>query len=438
MTGFGITRRFIAAMAAIICLCLALTAFAGAGWGLPLLCTGALLLFWLTDFLLAPGKKHFVARRETPARFEQRALARVRLVLTVGGGRMGSLRVADSPPRTFRGGRESRVCPVEDGCAVLEYEITATERGAFTFGKCYLELEGPWGLSCKRFSLACPGEASVYPNLDAMRHYRLLASKNQLSREDTALHRIRGNGSDFSGLKEYIPGDDWRKINWKASARAQKLISSVYEVEKNREVILAVDAGRWMQAPMGEVTRLDRALELTAAIMQVAICSGDRVGLAVYDVDVAYYLPPGKGTVHTSRFLQALYSVKPQPAQSSFSALSGLLCHKLTKRAFICVLTYLDNPAEAAQALGELAPLRRRHSLCLASLSDVGLESLIDKKATDPGDIYLKASAAYRRTAVHAATDVLRKNGIGAYSAEPGELLTRSVRHYLSLRRMGG
>lgn len=436
MTGPGITRRFIIMLAAVLVLNLLLTVVWGTGWGMAFCLYGVLLLFWLLDFLLTPGKRHFNARRETPRRFEQRMPAPV--TLTIAGDRMAMshLRIADSPPHSFRARRDSRLCPVKNSRAVYTYEATATQRGRFTFGRCYVEALGPWKLSCKRFSLPCDGEARVYPNLEAMRRYRLLAEKNQLSREDTALHSIRGNGAEFAGLKEYVPGDDWRRINWKASARAGKMISNVYDVEKNREVILAVDAGRWMCAPMGEVTRLDRALELAAAVMQVAISSGDRVGLLVYGADTMSYLPPGKGIVHTQTILNTLYGVTTQTKQSSFAALSAHLCNKLTKRAFICMFTYIDSPEEAMQVIGELAPLSRRHSLYLASLTDAGLGEIIDRKVAAPQDMYLKAAATFRETAALLAAEVFRKNGIGAHAAEPGELLTQSVRHYLSLKRM--
>jgi uncharacterized protein (DUF58 family) len=269
-----------------------------------------------------------------------------------------------------------------------------------------------------------------------MRHYRMLAAKNQLAREDTALHKHRGIGMEFVGLREYSPDDDMRKINWKVSARAGKLISNMYDVEKNRNVIIAVDTGYWMQAPMGDVSRLDKALELAAAVMQVALSSGDRAGLLLFDTQSQFYLAPGKGVVHIREFLQALYGARAAGRQPSYAALSTTLLHKLTKRAFICLLTYLDSPEAALEAQVELSPLIKRHSLFVASLADMGLDKLIDTKVSSVTDIYLKAAAAHRRKQELAAIRALNKYGVAGDASEPSELLVRAIRHYL-VNRLG-
>lgn len=438
MSSPSLTKKSIGLLGAAVCVTLALSALLGTGVGAAVLVNGAALLAILADFIMAPGKKRFTLLRELPSSFEQTQEALVSLELRCADRRLKRLLVADTAPATFLGeGRDTFACDCSEGVARCRYAVTPLERGVFSFGRCHLESEGPLGLCRKRFAIKGEQQVQVMPNLGPMRHYRLLAAKNQLSREDSALHRIRGNGTDFVGLREYSRDDDWRKINWKATARSTaRLITNVYDVEKNREVIVAVDTGRWMQAAMGEVTRLDRALELAAAIAQVALSSGDRVGLALYDVEVTSYIPPGKGAAHMRRMLGALYAAQARPAQSSCAALSDTLRRRLSKRVFLCLITYLDNPAEAIQAAEELTPLRRRHKVYVASLADTGLEALIDQTSHKPASVYLKASAAYRKMAVAEAANILRKHSIGANAAEPSELLTRSVRHYLSLRRM--
>jgi len=344
------------------------------------------------------------------------------------------LHVSDSPPKTFLSDRKAVELFLATDTTTGSYAVTPTRRGVFSFGKCYVEVQGRWGLAVKRFSLDCPGEGAVHPNLSAMRYYRMLAERRQLSREDSALHKVRGMGSEFAGIREYAPDDDWRKVNWKATARAGKLMSNIYEVEKNRDVILAVDTGRWMQAATGGVTRLDRALEMAAALMQVALSSGDKVGLLLYHMETVLYLPPAKGPSQSAKILSSLYNAQATQWPTSTAALSGVLRRKLTKRAFICVLTYLDSAGEAAIALAELAPIMRRHSVFFSSLADEGLDELARKEAAAPADVYLKAAAVHRKRSVLAAVELLRRNGVGAYAAEPSELLTRSVRHYLSVK----
>lgn len=436
MTGFAVTKRFIAAQLLALCLSLFFVALLHTDAAAGLFLNGCVLVLAVVDYFMTPGKKSFQVERVIPRNFEQSVGTEVEIRIRSKAPRPLVIRISDSPPSTFRQEQHSPEYSINGEPISHIYRVTPIKRGAFPFGRCFLEVRGRLGLCLRRFALDCPEQASVYPNLAPMRYYRMLAERGQLSREDSAIHKIRGIGTDFAGLREYSPDDDRRKINWKASARAGKLITNVYDVEKNREVILAVDTGRWMQAEEGGVTRLDRALELAAAIMQVAISSGDRVGLALFDTQVAYYLAPGKGAAHSRAFLQALYHARLKGGASSISALSAVLRQKLTKRAFICLLTYLDNPDEAIQASMELAPLKRRHSVYLASLTDVGVEEIIQKEAAAPETFYLKAAAAYRKEAGLGATDILRRHGIGANAAEPSDLLIRSVRHYLTVKRI--
>lgn len=436
MTGFAITKRFIAAQLLALCLSLFLAVFFRAGIATGLCLNGGVLILAVMDYFFTPGKKMFKAERVIPQSLEQNVDAEIELKIQSGANRLLVIRISDSPPSSFRQEQSALEYEITDQPVSHIYRVTPARRGSFSFGRCYVEVRGLWGLCLKRFSLDCPAQAGVYPNLTSMRHYRMLAERKQLAREDSSLHKIRGIGTDFSGLREYSPGDDRRKINWKASARAGKLITNVYDVEKNREVILAVDTGRWMQAAADGVTRLDRALELAAAIMQVALSSGDRVGLVLFDMNVTYYLAPGKGSAHSRAFLQALYHADFKSSPSSFPALSAVLRKKLTRRAFICLLTYLDNTDDAARAVVELDPLKRRHSVYIASLTDVGLDEIIQTEAAAPETVYLKVAAAYRKTAGLNAMDILRKHGIGANAAEPSELLIRSVRHYLTVKRL--
>ena len=337
MTRFGITKYFIMVLCSVICLSLSLTVLIGIQPLVWIALNGMVVILSVIDFIITPGKHNFYCERNLPCYFEQNCDAEVELTIYRKPGIETSLyvRVTDSPPATFRGGREVVSYTFSGNRLRLNYTVTPMRRGAFSFGKCYIELRGHIGLCCKRFSLPCAGNARVYPNLAPMKHYRMLAERKQLSREDSALHKIKGIGTEFVGIREYSTDDDRRKINWKATARSGKLMTNVFDTEKNRDLILALDTGRWMQADMGDVTRLDRALELGAAIMQVALSSGDRVGLIVFDTKVSFYLKPGKGIAHLNTLLRALYDAKTKSGASSFSQMSAQVLQRVSKRAYI-------------------------------------------------------------------------------------------------------
>jgi len=434
MSRLGITMRFAALLFFTLCLSLLAMALLRSGWMIALPLYSLALLIVFVDYFMTPGAKDFEIYRQLPRSFEQRKDSDIFLTIRGKGPQNIKLRLTDTPPQTFLGGGQVLTVFLEKDAALCGYAVTPTRRGVFSFGNCYVEVYSRWGFCVKRFSYDCPAEGAVYPNLTAMRHYRMLAERRQLSWEDSSLHKVRAVGTEFAGIREYTPDDDWRKINWKATARANKLMTNIYDLEKNREVILAVDIGRWMQASQGLITRLDRALEMAAALMQVALSCGDKVGLLLYHMEAVRYLAPDKGPDQAAKILSALYDAQATNWPTSFAALSSMLRRKLTKRAFVCVLTYLDSVEEAAITLTELAPIVRRHSVFLSSLADEGLDELVNKKAAAPSDIYLKAAAAHRKQSVLEAAEFLRRNGVGAYVAEPAELLTRSIRHYLSLK----
>ena len=437
MTRFGITKNFIMAQCGVLCLSLLLTALFRPEPIVWIVLAAIVMILSFVDFIITPGKHAFHCERCLPVSFEQTGGAEVELVIFCkqGHGKSIDVRVADSPPKTFRGGREVTSYAVSGRELHHKYTVIPMKRGVFPFGKCYIEVRGSLGLCTKRFSLLCEGNAKVYPNLAPMRHYRMLAEQKQLSREDSALHKIRGIGTEFVGIRDYSTGDDRRKINWKATARSGKLMTNLFDTEKNREVMLAVDTGRWMQADMAGVTRLDRALELAAAMMQIALSSGDRVGLILFDTKVTRYLGPGKGSAHFSTLLQALYNAQTKSGASNFSEMSTVMLQKLSKRAYIFILSYINSPETAVEAAGELMLLKRKHALFFASLSDMGVDTLMNKKAASSKDIYLKTAAAHQKAAELHAAAAFKRYGIGARSAEPNELLTHSIRHYLSLKR---
>ncbi|MDR3206834.1 MAG: DUF58 domain-containing protein, partial [Oscillospiraceae bacterium] len=304
---------------------------------------GALVALFAADMLVTPGKRVFSAARRWEGSFELGRETVVTVTADNGGSHALRLKLCDTPPETFVGGGASEVCDcLPLGAAVFSYAVTPTQRGSFAFGGLHAEVRGRLGLCTRRFALACPGEAVVYPDLNPMRKYRLLAARRQLDREDQTARRVRGGGTEFAGIREYSPDDDTRKVNWMATARARKLMSNQYDTERSRPVMLAVDLGRWMGAGIGAVTRLDRAAEMVAALAQAALSSGDRVGLVLYDTEVRAYLKPDKGSAQINRILSLLYKARAGRVESSLPALSACLSRRVRHRGFVCVFTYLD------------------------------------------------------------------------------------------------
>ena len=432
----GITRKMVTLL-----LCgvpaIGLGALLGEPWMLFWVCNLVTVTLFLFDLFRAPRRKDFTAVRFWEGSFELYREHSVTLHIENGTNRTLCLQLCDTPPESFRWTRTP--LPVSCGpnaMAPASYAVLPTQRGAFRFGSCHVEVSGPMGLCVRRFALSCEqAEAPVYPDLEPMRKYRLLASRRQLNREDQSAHRVRGGGAEFAGIREYTPDDDTRKINWMATARTGKPMSNLYDVERNQQVMLALDLGRWMDAPLGPVTRLDRATELCAAVAQAAISSGDRVGLVLFDTEVRAFLKPGKGQTQMNRLLDMLYKARAGRHESSLGDMAAHVMQRMRHRGLVCVFSYLDGAEAAAQAAFSLWSLSRRHAVLFASLSDPTLHELSETSASDLPALYLKASAIYRTGAERDAARRMRGQGMRCLSAEPTRLLGLTVRQYMNFKR---
>jgi uncharacterized protein (DUF58 family) len=246
---------------------------------------------------------------------------------------------------------------------------------------------------------------------------------------------VRGVGSEFVGIREYTPDDDTRKINWMATARAEKPMTNVYDVERDQMMILAIDTGRFMDAPMGQVTRLDRAVESAAALAQVALSSGDRVGIILYGVEVSAYLAPGKGAKQLSRILEVLYNAKFSRTASSPDELASFLGVRARRRALICLLSYLDGEAMARDVGRALRLTARRHAILYASLQNPDMETIAAQTPEDMPELYTKAAAIYRGEEEQRAIAVLKRIGIDCFSADPTRALATLVKQYMTFKK---
>ncbi|MDR2670414.1 MAG: DUF58 domain-containing protein [Oscillospiraceae bacterium] len=392
-----------------------------------------LLLLYAVDVLISPRRRHFAAVRSFSDSFELRRETLVTATVENKSRQRVSMRIIDTPPATFLWEHtpQAEHCP-PGGRLEIRYAARPTQRGRFSFGDCHVEIRGRLGLCTRRFALPCPDSVPVYPDLGPMRKYRMLASRRQLARADASVHRVRGVGTEFTGIREYTPDDDIRKINWMATARAGRPMTNVYDVERGQQIILAIDTGRWMEAPMGDVTRLDRAAETAAALAQVALSSGDRVGLVLYGAEVTTFLPPDKGARHMARLLELLYKVSAARVESSLTDLAAFLETRVRRRAFVCLFSYLDG-AEAAHAAGAaLARTARRHAVLCASLSNPELSAMAAQPSDDMPALYHKAAAIYRSESEQEAVPTLRRAGIHCHAADPARLLSYLVRQYMT------
>ena len=227
-----------------------------------------------------------------------------------------------------------------------------------------------------------------------------------------------GLGTDFESIRDYSPDDDVRQLNWRATERLGRPMSNTYRVERDRDVVCVVDCGRLMASPLGELTRLDAAVDAAVSVATVADAVGDRAGVLAFDQEIRRSLSPRRAG--GAAVVQALFDLEPRPVESDYELAFRHVGE--TKRAFVLVLTDLLDESAARPLASALPLLARRHALAVASATDVDLEGLLTAEPERVEEVYRAAAAAEVLAARARVVARLRRAGALVIEAPAGAL----------------
>jgi uncharacterized protein (DUF58 family) len=240
-----------------------------------------------------------------------------------------------------------------------------------------------------------------------------------------------GLGTEFESVRDYLPDDDVRQVNWRATARTGRPMSNQYRVEQDRDVICVVDQGRLMGAPLDDLTRLDVAVDAAAAVALVADELGDRVGALAFDSAIRRQTAPRRKGADA--VVHALFDVEPTAEDSDYD----LAFHTVrrAKRALVFVFTDLLEEAAARPLLEAVPVLARKHAVAVATVSDPGLEALVTRPPAAPLDVYAASVAVEVLEARARVARRLTGSGAEVVEAPPGALGAACVQAYLRAKQ---
>ncbi|MGH7172034.1 MAG: DUF58 domain-containing protein [Gemmataceae bacterium] len=399
--------------------------------------TGIFLLL-VIDALLARRASRsgrLRVRRERPARLSLGVDNDVMLVIENDNRRRVRLLLRDLPPPGFRAEPPllNATIPAH-GWVRLTYRLLPTERGNFSFGDMAMRCRGPLGLACVDRRLPAAEEVQVYPNLLEVRRYEALVRTTLVRGGGYRAKRLPGAGREFSHYREYTRDDDYRHVSWKATARRNKPITSVFESEHSQDIIFCLDIGRMMAARVGTLTKLDHAINAVLMLTHVSQTFQDNLGLLVFSHTVHLYLPPAKGRAQHARFLQALYSVKPELCYVNYGEAFSHLIAKHPKRALTMVFTDLLDKVVSREYLDAAALLRRFHLPLTLAVADVPLQQLAARQPEDVDELY---DVLVARDLLDGRTELLRnleRQGVMVVDTVPDKLTIDAVNRYLALK----
>jgi uncharacterized protein (DUF58 family) len=322
-----------------------------------------------------------------------------------------------------------------DGGAAMVCRLSPRRRGRVAVERLWVRWRGPLGLIGRVAVFEIGREAMVVADTRPVRAAALRLESERHLRAGFKIERYRGDGSELDSLREHVAGDDFRGIDWKASAHHNKLVVRQNRAERNHQVVLAIDTGRLMAEPLGGVPRLDHAVTAALLLGYVSLATGDRAGLAGFDARLGAFVAPRAGLAGFQELQRAAARLDYSEAETNFTLALHSLDARLRRRSLIVVLTELVDTVTAELMIENLALLARRHVVAFVAMQDPGLAALA---AAPPDDLLALNRAVVAAGLLRERELVLREltqRGVYALDAAPAQVQPRLVNVYLEIKR---
>ncbi|MCR9160182.1 MAG: DUF58 domain-containing protein [Nannocystaceae bacterium] len=427
------SRTLVLLLIAPLCLGLAVTVDASMLW--PMLAVdGAIVAAALLDAFLGRQRLIQVTRSVEPGVFSLGRPNVVRLEVRSLANRRLRLRVTDD---LFEHAEASGL-PLElelppRGRVSASYKVVPQRRGQYGLGDHWVRYASPLGLWIRQ--LRIPGEdlVRVYPDVQAVRAYDLLAKHNR-NEQMVRAAQLRGGESDFECLREYTRDDEFRAIDWRATASKRRLITRQYQLERNQTVVFALDCGRLMTAVTDGLPLFDHALNAALMLGHVAVKAGDNVGLFTFSDQVHSYVAPRCGPQVARRLVQATFATHPELRESNVPAAFGRVGAQLRKRSLVVLFTQVIDETSAHELLRTVSGLQPRHLPLCILFRDPDLGAVAAPQDERAASCYQAAAAAELLTARDKLIRALRRAGALVLDVPPHQLTASLISRYLDVK----
>ncbi len=394
------------------------------------------VVVWLADLSRLPKPDKLIIRRtwETPAALSVEST--IRVTLTNHSNSRLHVKAVDALPSQLHSDPaliEMTVGATQEADA--EYKVTPRERGPAKMGRVYIHYQTPMGIA-ERWAMADLRQTvTIYPNLDeAKKHAVFLIRSHQIELEKRYARR-RGAGRAFESLREYREGDEFRDICWTASARRGKVVTRLYEVEKSQTIWLMLDCGRLMRTRVEKHSKLDYAVNAALALAQVALYSGDRVGLLAYGRNIRQRLPAAKGSSHMREIMEQLAAVHEDESEADHLRAATRLLTDQKRRSLVVWITELAEIAMTPEVIEAAVRLMPRHLVLFLVIGQPDLSRLAGRRPENIEEMYEVAAAqevVHRRELLLAR---LREQGALAIETSSQQLSMTLVNSYLQIKQ---
>jgi len=405
--------------------------------------TAFLVLAGIVDLVLAGSPAALRVTREVPARTRLGEQVAATLTIANDGRRTvrGVLRDAWQPSAGARPTRQRIGIPAGERREIRTV-LTPTRRGELRAAGVTVRSTGPLHLVSRQRTLRVPGALRVLPPFASRRHLpSRIARLRELDGRTSLM--IRGQGTEFDSLREYVRGDDVRSIDWRATARRRdpagggaKLVVRTWRPERDRRIVLLVDSGRTSAARIADETRLDTSFEASLLLAALATRAGDRIDLAVYDRRVRGRVQGATGAQLLARMVDVLAPIEPELIEPDWNGVPALVRSITTHRALVVILTSVDAPGTARPLLAMLPELTRHHTVVVASVTDPEVLAAAAHRGSSD-EVYRAAAAERALLDAGRVAAAIRRLGGEVVQGAPQDLPPALADHYLALKAAG-
>lgn len=415
-------------------------------WNLPLL--RSIILLYDALLVILAIADYFISRklpaeisikREFKRRFAIGDATQIHLKVENATEQDFYVKIKDEyPPEMILGDtREAEFRVEAQTTADFSYTLTPPKRGNYKFGKTAVRFLSKFGLVWCQTTLGEAEAVKVYPN---MRRAREMELKALGARSFLAIQRKsvrRGEGREFESMRDYVRGDELRHISWTATARLNKLTTRQYQIERDQNIIIALDAGRLMTGRINDETKFDTAIHAALALMSAAARAGDNCGLVVFGRKVKKFLPPKKGVEQMDAVLETLHDLEPELIEPSYARAFQFIASNSKKRAFVVILTDLVDKDSSKELLNSLKLLRPRHLPLVVTIGDRDLNATVSEIPKEIKEVFTQSAA---EEIIHQRESALRLvESIGglALDVTTQTLAPRLLESYLRVKERG-
>ncbi|MBT2448387.1 DUF58 domain-containing protein [Streptomyces sp. ISL-43] len=415
--------------------------FLGPSWAGMLAVNAPIAVACALDYALAAPVRTLRLARSGDTSVRLGESADVHLTVTNPSTRLLRARVRDAwPPSTWVPGTE--VAASRHALTIppgerrrLTTRLRPTRRGDRQATRVTIRSYGPLGLFARQGNHTVPWTVRVLPPFTSRKHLpSRLARLRELDGRTSVL--TRGEGTEFDSLRDYVPGDDTRSIDWRATARQNKVAVRTWRPERDRHILICLDTGRTSAGRVGDAPRLDSAMDAALLLTALATRAGDRVDLLAHDRRPRAQVQARSAADTLPAFVNAMATLEPELVETDSRSLVSAILRSAPRRSLVVLLTSLDAAAVEEGLLPVLPRLTQRHTVLLASVADPHVAEMTKSRGTVEA-VYEAAAGTQSQSARHRTADQLTRHGVHVVDATPDNLAPALADAYLALKAAG-